>query len=515
MSGITNNRLILKNTLMLYIRQILVLFVGLYTSRVVLHALGVVDFGIFNVVAGVVTMLGFLSNAMTIACQRYFSFDIGRQDKIHLKKVYDTSFVIYFIISLIITLLCETIGLWFVEYKLVIPSERIIASKAILQMSLLTFIMTIMTTPFMAIITAHEDMSIYAWMSVFECSLKLFLVILLSMNTHFDNMFLYGMVLFFISFVNFIVYGIICRKKYEECRIHFFCDFVLVKEMLQYVLWNMLTGLSGAFYNQGLNIVLNIFCGPVVNSARAIAAQVNGAIIQFAGRFSAAVQPQLIKNYAINDYNSLYIQLWRGIKLTYVLMFIFTLPLCLEIKPVLKLWLGEVPAYTEIFTILVLIATCIEVTSYSLDTLAQATGKIRLYQVIVSSITLMNVPLSVLVLHFGCEPFIVAVIYIVLVIVSICFRLLMLIRVVENFKIFQFLRKVLLPLVFFTILTIPLPLILHYFIKNQIERFCLVCFFSCTLTIFFSFVFLLDKNERQKIKLFIERKFKLEGEFEK
>lgn len=512
MISVTNNRLILKNTLMLYIRQIFVLFVGLYTSRIVLKVLGVVDFGIFNVVAGVVTMLGFLSNALTTACQRYFSFDIGKQDKNHLKNVYATSFFIYLILAIIITFICETIGLWFVKYKLVIPVERITASKIILHISLLTFIITIMTTPFMAIITAHEDMSIYAWISIFECGGKLILVLVLSKNTCFDSMILYSIILAFISFCNFIIYGIICRKKYDECRIRFFCDFFLMKEMFRYVIWNMLSGISGALYNQGLNIVLNLFCGPVINSARAIASQVNGAVIQFAGRFSSAVQPQLIKNYAIKDYSSLYVQLWRGIKLTYALMFIFTLPLCLEMKPVLKLWLGEVPDYTEIFTVLVLVSTCIEVTSYCLDTLAQATGKIRLYQAVVSSIIVMNVPLSILALYFGLKPFIVAVIYIILIIISICLRLLILGKLVDNFKIYQFLMRVLLPLFLFTVVTVPLPLLLHCFIKNQIERFFLVCVFSSILTILFAFIFLLDKREKQKIRLIINQKFHPQGE---
>ena len=380
-------------------RQILVLFVGLYTSRIVLKALGAVDFGIFNVVAGVVTMLGFLGNAMTTACQRYFSFDIGKEDKKHLKDTYDTSFVIYLIIAVFIVLICETFGLWFVNNKLVIPADRITSARVILYLSLVTFVFSIMSTPFMAIITAYEDMSIYAWMSIFECALKLILVLILAHNTYLDSMILYGAIFLAIAICNFIIYQIICIKKYEVCKIRFFCDFSLVKEMLQYVCWNMLTGISGALYNQGLNMVLNMFCGPVVNSARAIASQVNGAVTTFASKFSSALQPQLIKNYAIKDFENMYSQLYRGIKLTYALMFIFLLPLSLEISFVLKIWLGDYPDYTAIFTVLTLISTCIEVTTYSLDVLAQATGRIKLYQFMASLLTFINVPVSIFALR--------------------------------------------------------------------------------------------------------------------
>lgn len=492
---------------MLYIRQILVLFVGLYTSRVVLHALGIVDFGIFNVVAGVVTMLGFLSNAMTTACQRYFSFDIGKDDKKHLKNTYDTSFVIYLIISLFIVFVCETGGLWFVNKKLVIPAERLDSACVVLHLSLVCFIFTIMSTPFMAIINAYEDMSIYAWMSIFECFLKLILVLFLAHNSYFDSMILYGLIFVAIAFCNFVIYQIICIKKYEVCRIRFFCDFSLVKEILQYVCWNMLTGISGALYNQGLNMVLNIFCGPVVNSARAIASQVNGAVTTFASKFSSALQPQLIKNYAIKDFENMYSQLYRGIKLTYVLMFIFLLPLCLEISYVLKIWLGSYPDYTAIFTVLTLISTCIEVTTYSLDVLALATGRIKLYQVMASLLTFINIPVSFFLLRFGFPPYCIIFVYICLLLVSIFLKLLILKKLVKYFFLLQYFTKVIFPLLIFTLLSLPVPYLFYKIIFNQLVRFFMVVCSSICWISFLAFNVLLEKDEKSKIKEFFLRKY--------
>ncbi|MBQ9205344.1 MAG: hypothetical protein IJ158_01365 [Treponema sp.] len=506
MSSVTNNRLILKNTLMLYMRQILVLFVGLYSSRIVLKTLGAIDFGIFNVVAGVVTMLGFLSNAMTAACQRYFSFDIGKGDIKHLKNVYDTSFIIYLIIAFFIVIICETIGLWFVNSKLVIPVERLPSARIVLHLSLGTFLFTIMSTPFTAIITAHEDMSIYAWMSIFECSVKLILVILLGLNHKFDSMVLYGGIFLFIAFCNFCIYAVICIKKYDVCRFRLFCDFLLVKEMFQYVLWNMLSGISGAFYNQGLNMVLNIYCGPIVNSARAIASQVNGAVTTFASKFSSAVQPQLIKNYAIKAFDDLYVQLWRGIKLTYALMFVFLLPLSFEILFVLKAWLGNYPEYTAIFTVLTLIATCIEVTTYSLDVMAQATGKIRLYQIVVSLLTFCNVPLSVLALNSHLPPYSIICVYILLLFVSIVLRMLILRKLVEHFSILSCIKKVFFPLFLFTLLSLPIPYLFYKLISVQPVQFAIVVASSVVWVCFLAVFVLFEKTERQKLFYFVTEK---------
>lgn len=508
MSSVTNNRLILKNTLMLYIRQILVLFVGLYTSRIVLKKLGVVDFGIFNVVAGVVTMLGFLSNAMTTACQRYFSFDIGKGDKQHLKDVYDSSFFIYLIISILIVFICETAGLWFVNNKLVVPAERLEAARRVLHLSLLSFVFTVMSTPFTAIITAYEDMSIYAWMSIFECALKLLLVFLMAHNTRFDNMIFYGFIFVAVAICDFIIYQIICIKKYVVCKIRFFCDFSLVKELFRYIAWNMLTGISGAMYNQGLNIVLNVFCGPVINSARAIAFQVNGAVTTFAGKFSSALQPQLIKNYAIKAYDDLYAQLWRGIKLTYTLMLIFVLPLSLEILFVFKIWLGIYPDYTPIFTILTLISTCIEVTTYSLDTLAQATGEIRLYQIVVSFLIFFNVPLSAFALHEGYPPYIISYIYIFLLIIAIVLRLFMLRKLAEHFLISEFIKKVCLPLLLFTLSSVMVSYFVYKLFSSQVQvfHFLLVVGVSVLWTGCAAILFLLEKGEQKKLLSLVKQK---------
>ena len=253
-------------------------------------------------------------------------------------------------------------------------------------------------------------------------------------------------------------------------------------------------------------MVLNIFCGPIVNSARAIASQVNGAVTNFAGRFSSAVQPQLIKNYAVKDYPALYRQLYRGIKLTYVLMFIFTLPLALEMTFVLHLWLGEFPEFTPIFTVLTLIATCISVTTYSLDTLAQATGYIRLYQVFVSGITLLNVPVDIFVLHIGLPPYSVIVVNIILIFLSALVRIIILRIIADQFSLMEYLLNTVVPIALVTVLSVPLSYYARIFIKSGLPQFFIVGGISCVLVVFLSYFILLDINERRVITGIIRQK---------
>lgn len=507
MSSATNNKLILKNTLMLYIRQIIVLFVGLYTSRLILKNLGVVDFGIYNVVAGVVTILGFLSSSMTTACQRYFSYDIGIKDFNHLSTVYSNSFFVYLMISAVIMLISETVGLWFVRNKLTIPAERLDSAVFVLHVSVVTFIITIMTIPFTAIITAYEDMGIYAWMSIYECSIKLILIIGLGFISY-DKLKTYSLILLFIPLSNFFIYQFICCKKYKDLKIKFSLDIHLLKELFGYIIWNALTGFAGAMYNQGLNFILNIYCGPVVNSARAISAQVNGAVVSFAGHFSAAIQPQLIKNYALKDYEDLYSQLFRGIKLTFALIFILVLPLSLQINLVLKFWLGDYPKYTSIFVLLTLWATCIEVITYSLDTLNQATGKVRLYQFFSSFVTILNIPISIIFLANGIQPYYVISLYGLLMIVSIIIRVLILNKIVENFNLKLFLAKTILPIIEFVCVSIPIPYLINKLNINKVILFFLVVLFSILSVLLAMYFVLLDKNERKTVKVFIDKKIK-------
>ena len=317
----------------------------------------------------------------------------------------------------------------------------------------------------------------------------------------FDKLKVYSLILLFIPVSNFFIYQIICFRKYKNLSFKFAVNIKLLKELLGYVIWNVLSGFAGALYNQGLNFVLNIFCGPIINSARAISFQVNGAVTSFASHFSSAVQPQLIKNYAIKDYSSMYKQLYRGIKLTFFLMYIFVVPLVLEIQPVLKVWLGEYPDYTEIFIILTLCTTCIEVMTYSLDTMAQATGKIKLYQFLISIIVLLNLPLSIFLLKLHYEAFFVIIVYAVLMLFSFIIRLLMLHYILIDFKLKTFFIETILPVFLLIVLSLPLPILIKIAIDNTILQFFSVVVISIISNIFIGYKLLLNKEDKEQVQL--------------
>ncbi len=336
---------IAKNTLMLYFRQILIMLVSLYTVRVVLETLGAEDYGIYNVVAGVVTMFGFLSTAMATASQRYFSFEIGRGDFEQLRKIFSLSLLVYFLIAILVLLLAETIGLWFVNNKLVISSDRKSAALWVYQISILSFLFTIITTPYMAMIIAREDMNIYAFVSIIETILKLGVVFILRLIS-WDKLVLYGILMLGVTLIITIIYQTICVKKYQECKFRFYWDNVIFKEITSYTGWNMFGASVGVFKNQMVNIVLNQFFNPVVIASRSIAVSVNTAVSSFSHNFSTAIRPQIIKNYATEQKEIMLSLMFRGIKGTYLLMYLFVLPMIFEAPVILKLWLKNPPAFT-------------------------------------------------------------------------------------------------------------------------------------------------------------------------
>lgn len=321
-----NSRVLAKNTLLLYFRQILIMAVSLYTARVVLAVLGAEDFGIYNVVAGVVTMFGFLGGAMASSSQRYFSYDLGKKDLKHLEITFSVTFQIYLLIALVVFLFVETAGLWFLNTKLVIPSNRLIAANWIFQAAIISFLLTLITTPFMAIIIAHENMTVYAYVSIVEVALKLGIVVLLKYLPY-DKLIVYGILLSLVSFINTAIYRFYCHKHYSECKVRFVCDGKLFKEIIAYSGWNLFGNLAAIFKNQGINILLNLHFGAIVNAARGIAGQVNSAVMSFSNNFSTALRPQVIKTYAVNQKEDTMRLVFRVCKFTFFLMYIFTLPL--------------------------------------------------------------------------------------------------------------------------------------------------------------------------------------------
>lgn len=492
---------------MLYFRQILIMLVSLYTVRVVLSVLGTEDYGIYNVVAGVVVMFGFISTTMATASQRYFSYAMGQGDIDGLNRLFGITLTIYLILIVAVVVLAETVGLWFVSEKLVVPDERLLAAKWVYHFSIASFVVNLFTAPYMAAIIAHEDMTVYAWASIIEAVLKLVVVLALKVLT-FDKLSLYGALLFVVACINTVVYRIYCRRKYPECLSKIVWDSKMIKEMLSFSGWNLFGSAVGVFNWQLVGIVLNQFCGATVNAARALSLQINSAVSSFSSNFSMATRPQIIKYYAANQKKETDTLVFRSCKMTYFLTQVFTLPLIAEMPAVLTIWLKNVPEYTIIFSQLALVDALITSVSFPLMTLAQATGKIKRYQGVVGGVLLCNLPAAYIILRLGFAPWVIAVGQVVITIIATFLRFMIVSRI-ANFSLRQFILKVIFPLVSATLFSCLVPFLFLYFFEPSILR--MVCNIICTVIICVVSVFFLalDKNERRAILTMTKKKLSM------
>jgi len=479
------------------------MLVSLYTVRVVLNTLGVQDYGIYNVTAGVVTMFGFLSGAMAAAGQRYFSFELGRKDYEQLKKVFSLSLIIYVLIAIVVLLLSETIGLWFVSNKLVIPIERKAAALWVYQFSVVSFLFTILTGPYMAMIIAHEDMKIYAYVSIVEVFMKLGTVFILRFIL-WDKLILYGMLMLIVTLINTSVYRIICNKKYPECTFSFYWNKNLFKEIIGYTGWNLFGASASVFKNQITNILLNQFFNPVVVAARSIATMTESATTSFSNNFNTAMRPQIIKSYAAGEKEEMLSLMFRGSKGTYLLVYLFVLPLALEMPMVLAFWLKNPPEYAVLFTRLALFDVLINSISFPLMTAAQATGRVKLYQSVVGGILLLNVPVAWIILLMGAPAYSILIVSIILTYIAYIVRLFILKQLID-YSIWQFIKTVYIPVCVISVVSAIIPAICFYFLAQNIVRLCLVIVLSVISVGFHSYFIALNKDERRKVRSVISK----------
>lgn len=427
------------------------MIVSLYTSRVVLNTLGVEDFGIYNVVGGVVTMFGFFSGAMGAATQRFLSFDIGRKDDLQLRKTFNAAQMIHFGIALMIFVLAETIGLWFVNNHLNLPEGRMEAVRWVYQFSVLTFMVSLIQVPYHAVLIARERMNIYAYFSILEVLLKLLLVFLLT-AVAFDKLKLFAILIFMVSVIVAVFYGIYTLRHFKETHFELVKDKALYKTLISYSGWNLFGGVAAISKVQGVSILLNIFFGTVVNAAQGVANQVSGAVNVFVTNFQMASNPQMIKSYAAEDKKYMTNLVIRTSKFSFYLLFILILPVILEIDYILKLWLKTVPNYTGVFTVLILINALIDTVSGPLMTAMQATGKIKIYQTVVGILLILILPVSFVLFKLGFPPATTFMVSIGVSIVALMFRLLLIKKHIPEFSIRQFIQEII-------IINIPVILI--------------------------------------------------------
>lgn len=497
-----NNKRIAKNTLLLYFRMLLTMLVTLYTSRVVLRELGVDDYGIYNVVGGVVAMFNVISGALSSAISRFITFELGKGNLDKLKKVFSSAITIQIFIALVIFILAESVGLWFINNKLVIPVERLDAAHWVFQFSIMTFAVNLISLPYNATIIAHERMSAFAYISIIEVISKLGIAFCLGFAP-FDRLVFYALLLMIVAVVIRMIYAYYCRTHFDECASYrFILDRSLLKEMFGFAGWNFIGTSSAVLRDQGGNILLNMFYGPEVNAARGLAMQVSHAVQGFVTNFMTALNPQITKSYASGQHDYMMTLIFQGARLSYYILLLLSLPIIFNTSYLLSIWLETVPAHTVIFVQLVLVFAMSESLATPLVTAMLATGKIRNYQLLVGGLQLMNLPVSYFLLRAGYPPQIIFIVAICISVACEMARLYMLRKMIK-LPVKDFFTKVYLNVMAVTLVASVLP---YLFVTNMETSFvnfiasCMVCVISTMTSIY---LIGCNKDDRKLVHSFL------------
>ncbi len=498
-----NNKRIAKNTLLLYVRMLLTMTVSLYTSRVVLDALGVNDFGIYNVVGGFVSMFAVVSGAMTTASQRFLSFEIGKGFSGRVHDVFSTTVMIHIGLALIILLLGETIGVWFLNKHMNFPVDRYYAANWVFQFSLITFLINVISVPYNAAIVAYERMKAFAYVSIIEVLLKLIIVYLIIISP-IDRLILYAALLSIVAITIRFIYGVYCRRNFHECGFDWKWDKQLGKQIASFVSWNLIGSASSIAKGQGINVVLNMFFGAIVNAARGIAYQVFNAISGFVGNFQLAMNPQIVKSYAANEKTEMFKLVFRGSRLSYLLMLTFVVPVFLEAPYLLNLWLVEVPESTILFLRLVLLTALVDSLSGTLITSMHASGKVRDYQIVVGGISLLTLPIVYITLKMGVEAYWALVIDLSMSILLHFMRVILLKHSI-GFPMLTYLKSVTFKVSMISVLAIIIPVASYLIIPVCFLSFIVICLICVISTSVCSYIWGLEIKE----KLFVMNKAKM------
>lgn len=493
----SSNKRIAKNTLLLYVRMLSLLVVSLYTSRIVLATLGVEDYGLYNVVGGIVTMFTFLNSAMGNSSHRYITFALGKGDEKELEEVVGTTCLIHWSIAIVIFVLSETVGLWFLYNKMVIPESRMVAAQWVYQFSVIACMVSIISVPYNAMIIAHEKMGAFALIAILDAVLKLLIVYLIQVSGS-DKLILYSAFILGVNVLNRLIYQIYCKLHFKEAKHIKIKRYPQLKSMSSFAGWSMIGNLAFVCYTQGLNILLNLFFGPAVNAARGVAVQVQGAIKGFVTNFQTAVTPQIIKSYSQGNYERLHTLVYSSSKFSFFMLYCMVLPISLEAKTLLGLWLEEVPDYAVVFTVLILWIMLLEPLSNPIDKANQATGTIRNYQIVEGGSLLLIVPVSYLVLKNGGEPYAVFIVqFIVMAIVQIL-RLFLICHKIKM-SIRDYVLRVLVKVVLVAVVSSIIPLFCFFTLPQSFLSFVVIVLTSIINVIFFSYVLGLTLNERMMV----------------
>ena len=500
-----NNRRIAKNTMLLYIRMLVTMLVSLYTSRVVLNVLGVDDFGIYNVVGAVVVLFSFISNAMSTSVQRSLNYEIGRGNEHEVGRIFSMCMSVQIVIALIVVLIGETIGLWIVSCKLVIPPDRMAAAHWVYQLSIMACVIKVLRVPYNGMVVAFERMDFFAYLSIAEVMLKLAMVFLL-MFASWDKLIYYAALMLLLSAILLWLNKLYCNRNFSTSTYRIFWDKPLFARLMSFSGWTLLGSAADVGVVQGLSVVLNTFIGVVVNAGAGVATQVSGMVYQFVSNFQIAFKPQIIKTYAAGATDDFLKLIYRSAKISFFMLFLISLPILLNTHMILLLWLKQVPEYAVEFCQWTLLYLMVDAISAPLWMSAQAKGDIRNYQILVAVLILSNLPIAYCLLSMGYPPVSVYVAKFVINIVTHFARLIYLNRTIK-FPILGFIQEAMAPILIVALISLPIPL----YVSGLCDGWCKLIvstFVSVAVVAAASYFLGLNKLERKALIDFIKKRTK-------
>lgn len=498
-----NDKRIAKNTLFLYFRLFITLIVGLYTSRVVLSTLGVSDYGIYNVIGGIVAMFAFINNAMVSSSQRFLSFELGTNKSGN--AVFGTIFYVHLTIAIIVFLLAETFGIYILNNRLNIPQERLYAANWVLQGTIICFVISVLSVPYKSLLIAYERMSFFAYQSIIEVVLKLVIVYFLLVINH-DKLIIYSMLLVSVSSVMLVIVYLYSYLKFVECRSKFCFDIEKFRDILKFSVWSLIGNLGFSSKDHMSNMLINIFCGTTINAARGLALQVSGIVSNFSNGFIIAINPQITQSYASGNIERSVSLVYMGTRLSFYLLSIISIPVIVNIEDLLSLWLQEVPRYTNVYVILTLVSCLIYSMSDAVTYAIQATGDIKKFQITICTVLFLELPIVYLMLKNHVSPAYVMVPTIIVNFLALVSRIIILKEKVNLYSVKYYMTNIVLKNIVIFIIALGISL----FIKRQFNHGLLdiiivsLCSLTISLAVFFSLGF--TSQERKMVVSFIKHK---------
>lgn len=505
-STVHNNKRIFANTIFLYTRMVLTTIVALFTVRVIFKVLGVTDYGIYNAVGGIILSMTFISKVLALASQRFFSLSIGKNNITELRDNLTAIVTVYSVLSIIVIIVAETVGLWFLNSQMVIPAERMTAANITYQLSVIAFIITILSSPYQALIISYEEMKVFAYISILDIILKLVVLTILLLNFKIDRLVVYSILMLFTTLVSNAVYYLYCKLHYSPIQTRLHWEWKRIKRILTYSSWTMFGTLSGVCSNQGVAILYNIFWGPVANAAFAIATLVSNQVNMLASNFFIAARPALIKSYAVDDKEYTRSLFFTSSKMIFLLLLVVTLPFYIESEEILKIWLGSVEPYMVPFVKQMLIFIMILSISSPITAIMQAAGAVKNYHVIVDGFTLVSLPVAFVCIKAGCTPVFVLYIFNMVFLIAHFIRIILLNKEAPYLTLRDNLKYLGIP--FFVVTTLSFAISFYIKTLTGTGILPLLCTFASTTIsiIASSYCILLTKDEKKTIVNILRKK---------